>query len=142
MKTEKVVLSFIAVLIGLFASGIAFYLYQSTKTIPQSEIKTISLVSPTPKNEKSNVFLTLNKPKDEEVVSEKTITISGKTTPTATVVIVSEYTEQVITPAKNGDFSTTITLQDKQNYIEIAAIDPSGDEVTVSRTVTYSTESF
>lgn len=141
MKKEKIVISFIAVLIGIFVAGIAFYLYQSTKTIPDSQTKTITVTPPTP-TASASIFLSIDKPTDEEVVSTKTIIVSGKTRPDATILISTSTVDQVITPARNGNFSATVTIGDDQNLIEIMAISPTGEETKITRTVTYSTESF
>lgn len=141
MKKEKVILSFIATLIGLMVAGGAFYFYESSKTVPPSKIKTITIAAPTPTPEPS-IFLSLEKPKDEEVVSKKIITISGKTIPDAIVSIITENSQDIITPALNGDFSTTINVEDGQNLIETTAIAPNGESVKLTRTVTFSTEEF
>ena len=141
MKTEKIILSFIAVLIGLLVAGISFYFYESAKTISSSQIKSISLTPPTP-TPKPSIYLTLDTPQDEQVFNQKTITVSGKTSPTATVSILTESNEQVITPAQNGNFSTTITIDDDENILDIIAISPNGEEIRTTRTVTFSTESF
>lgn len=141
MKAEKVILSFIAVLIGLLVAGAAFYFYESSKTVPSSTVKTISIASPSP-TPKPSIFLNLDSPKDEEVVNKKVITISGKTIPKAIVSIITENSQDVITPALNGSFSTTLTIGDGQNFIEVTAISPNGEDVKVMRTVTFSTEEF
>lgn len=144
MSKEKVVLSFIAVLAGLLVAGIAFYFYQSTKVIPQNKIKNISVSQePTPTiTIKSNLFLEIDKPKDETVIDKKIITVSGKTLSDAVIIISTNSTDEVVTPAGNGDFSTTINITDGQNQIEITAIAPNGEEQTAIRTITYSTETF
>lgn len=145
MKKEKIVLSFLAVLVGLLVAGAAFYLYQSTKTIPISKTKTISITPPhvSPEQQKnSSIFLSVDSPKDEEVSETKTIIVSGKTTPEAVVVILSLTTDEVVTPAKNGNFSTTAVLENGVNFIEIIAIAPDGEEEKVIKTVTFSTENF
>lgn len=142
MGKEKAILSFIAVLIGLLVAGIAFYFYENSKAIPQSEeIKTVVTVSPSP-TPKPSVFLTISKPTDEEVVQKRIITVSGKTTSDATVIVLTENAEQIITPTSNGDFSTTITIENGQNIIEITAIGPNREMVKAIRTVTFSTEEF
>lgn len=123
-------------------AGLAFYLYQATKTISPSNTKTVSPSSPSP-TPKSTIFLSLDRPKDEEVVDTKTITISGKTTSDATIVISTPSDDQVISPAaKNGDFSSTVTIGDGENLITVTAIAVNGEEVKILRTVTFSTESF
>lgn len=141
MSKEKVVLSFIAVAVGILVTGIAFYLYQTTRTIPSSKTQTIKISQPSP-TPKPSVFLAIAEPSDETVVGKKVVTISGTTTKDATIVVLSSIDEEVIKPASTGDFSTTINIDDGQNNIEITAISPNGEEARVTRTVTFSTEEF
>ncbi|MDP3987714.1 MAG: hypothetical protein Q8P80_01060 [Candidatus Levybacteria bacterium] len=141
MKTEKIVISFIAVVIGILAAGAVFYFYQSSKTIPASKSKTVTIAAPTP-TPKLSIFLSVDKPKDEDVVDSKTISVSGKTTGQAAVIVSTQSQDQVLTPASNGSFSTTITIEDGQNQVEITAIAPNGEETRITRTITFSTETF
>ncbi|OGH18673.1 MAG: hypothetical protein A3F31_05565 [Candidatus Levybacteria bacterium RIFCSPHIGHO2_12_FULL_38_12] len=141
MKTEKVILSFIAIIIGLLVTGIIFFLYQTTKIVPPNKIKNIVLLNPTPPPQ-SSLFLILDSPRDEEVVDKKIVTVSGKTQPDATVVISTNNTDDVITPASNGAFSSSITINDGQNQIEVVAIAPNGQEAHITKTITFSTETF
>ena len=76
MKQERVVLSFIMVLIGLLVAGVAFYFYQTTKVIPDKS-NTSNVISPTP-TLKPTIFLSLSQPGNESVVASKTLKISGK----------------------------------------------------------------
>lgn len=141
MKTEKIVLSFIAILVGILVAAVAFYLYQSTKTIPSSKTKPVSPVAPTT-TPKSSIFLTIDSPKDEEVLDKRTVTVSGKTIIQAIIVISTQTGDQVISPTSTGTFSATVNIADLENQIEITAIAPNGEEVKIIRTVTFSTESF
>lgn len=141
MKTEKLILSLIATFFGLLIAGLAFYLFQTTKTITPQNTKIVSFVSPTPTPFPS-VFLTIDRPKDEDVVSSKVLVISGKTTSNAVVVVMTDASEDVITPSPTGDFSTTINLNDGQNIIEITAIAPNGESATAKKIITYSLEEF
>lgn len=141
MSTEKVIISFIAVIIGILAASAAFYVYQTTKVIPPAKTKTISIASPTP-TPSTSVFLSVDTPKDEDVVDKKTITFTGKTLPNAVIVISTEASDEVITPASNGNFSTTVNITNGTNRIELTAIAPNGEEVKITRTITYSTENF
>lgn len=141
MKKEKLILSFIATLFGLLVAGIAFYLFQATKTVPNTTTKTISFASPTPASPPS-ISLTLDRPKDEEVVNSKVLIVSGKTQSNAVVVVITDSSDDVITPSAKGDFSTTVNLDDGQNILEIIAIAPNGESVTSKKTVTYSQEEF
>jgi hypothetical protein len=141
MKQERVILSFVAVLIGLLAAGLGFYFYQTTKTVstPNQIILNAPTPSPTPK---TTVYISLSSPSDESIVDSKTLTINGKTNPGATIIIYTDSGQQVIQPSTQGDFSTTITLGSGQNLIKIMSVLPSGDTANTQRTVTYSTENF
>lgn len=141
MKAEKLILSFIATLLGLLVAGVAFYAYQATKTITPNNTKTISLATPTPTHVPS-VFLTVDRPKNEEVVKSKVLTVSGKSTSNAVVIVITDSLDDVITPSLTGDFSTTVNLDDGQNVLEIISIAPNGESIRIKKTVTYSQEEF
>lgn len=141
MKAEKVVLSFIAVAIGLAVAGIAFYLYQSSKVLPESETKTVS-AKPSPSPTESGFFLSVSEPADEAVYNKKVVKISGKTTSDATVIIITETDQEIIHPNRSGDFSTTVNISDGQNLIRISALSKQGEEKSVDKIVTFSTEEF
>jgi len=141
MKTERVLLSLLAVVVGLLVAGIAFYLYENTKTIPASRSKTISTTTPIP-TLKPSIFLSVDKPKDEEVFGKKIISISGKTASDAIVIVLTNNDEKILTPTSSGDFSTTTTIEAGQNLIEITAIAQNGESTSVLRVVTFSTEEF
>lgn len=143
MKSERIILSFVAILVGLVVAGVAFYFYQMTKTIaePESQNPAISKSPPTPTPDK-NLFLTVQSPKNEDVVTRGTITISGKTTADAIITIMTETSEEVVKPTKNGDFTLTQAIDDGTNVIHITAVFPSGEERRITRTVTYTTENF
>jgi hypothetical protein len=140
MKQERVILSFIMVLIGLLVAGSAFYFYQSGKQI-KSTTSVTTTITPTP-TEKPKIYLVILNPQNEEVVNNKTLTISGKTSPNATVIIITKSDQQVFQPSSQGDFSTTITLNNDQNLINIQAILPGGESYAIQRTVTYSISNF
>ena len=141
MKKEKIILSFAAALFGIFVAITAFFLYQSTKKIKPSEIKTITVTNPSP-TPSSGLFLTIDQPRDEEVVENRTLTIRGKTLPDSKIVVLTQTNEEAATPAKDGSFSTNITLDEDENIIEISSIAPNGEIVKARRIVIYSTESF
>ncbi len=140
MKQERVILSFIMVLIGLLVAGLAFYFYQSTKVV--SDRSNASIVStPTPTTAPI-IFLSISNPINESVVSNKTLTVSGKTEPEATVIVITESGQQVLQPSSQGDFSTTVILSDDQNLITVWALTPNGESTSIQKTVTYSMENF
>lgn len=141
MSKEKVILSFVAIMVGLTVAGVGFYLYQTTKVLPieKQESSIVTKPSPTPK---PTVTLVIDEPKDEAVVDKPVIKVSGKTDPDAMIVILTDTDEQVLNPTPTGDFSTTITIESGANIIEITAVGKNGDTNSIERTVTYSTESF
>ncbi|HLD01944.1 MAG TPA: hypothetical protein VJC10_03630 [Patescibacteria group bacterium] len=142
MKAERLILSFIAILIGLLVAGVAFYFYQSTKKLKNADTKTITIkINPSPTPDTS-LFLTIDSPKDEAVFSRKTITISGKTKPDATILISTELSDEVVKPARNGNFSTTLSIGDEASIIEITAFFANGEQKTIRRTVSFTTEEF
>ena len=144
MKTEKVVLSFIAVLVGLIVAGIAFFIYQSTKTIPPSKLPKITINSPSPTiMYKPNIDFVIDQPADESVVDKRSITIHGKINPAdATIIVTTATDDQVVSPASTGVFSITVPIDEGENEIVLTAINAAGEEVTKKLTITYSTEEF
>lgn len=143
MSKEKIILSVIALSLGLLVAGGAFYIYQMTRVINDpvgTEIaKTKVIPTPTPLNAN---YLIIDNPKEEEVLQKRIVTVSGKTSPGATIIISSETTDQVVKPATNGDFSLTHTLEDGVNIIHITAIFENGEEETQTKTVTFTSEEF
>ena len=144
MKAEKVILSFVAVFVGLIAAGVAFYLYQSTKVIPSSQTKPAAVqtnATPTPANTDTNV-LTVDEPKDEAVSTNASITIKGKSVKGALVTVSTPDGDQVVQPADNGDFTLTQTIPSGTTVLHFSTIFPDGSEKRLDKTVTYSTENF
>jgi hypothetical protein len=140
MSKEKVILSLLSVLVGLFVAALGFYFYQGARYSPPENSDKIT-VNPT-ETPKPNVALAITEPEDESVSDKKVITLSGKTDPDSLIIILTEDDEQVLNPSEVGNFTTTVTLVDGENFIQITAIAPNGESVTVDRVVTYSTESF
>ncbi len=141
MKQERVILSFIMVIIGLLVAGVAFYIYQGTKSVPSSKTS-ILVASPTPTPVATSVYLNVDSPTDESVLGNKTVTVSGKTTPHPTIVIMTNSDQKVITPSGVGDFTTTIIITDGGNLLRVTAFGSDGQSETIQKTITYSIEDF
>jgi hypothetical protein len=141
MKQERVILSFIAVLIGLLVAGVAFYFYQTTKVIPNQKTTTTTLSEPTP-TPKPSIYLIISTPTNEEIVDSKTLEIKGKTNPDSTILVITSSDQEVIEPSTQGNFATTVLLDNGENSITIQAISPTGETISEIRTVTYSTADF
>ena len=142
MKTERIILSLIALFVGLLVAGGAFYIYQMTQQIPQDKSDTITIKSHATPTPNSNNYLVIDAPKDEDLTDRKTITISGKTLPGSTVVISTESDDQVVKPTATGTFNSTQTIDDGVNILSITSVFPDGTEKTVNRSITYTTENF
>src|SRR5690606_19260256 len=141
MKKEKIIILFIAIFIGLIFALVGFFIYQQSKSITPNEIKDISIEKPKPSPEPS-IFITIDRPNDEQVVDKRTIAVSGKTNPNAKIVILTPTSEEAGIAAKDGSFSTDIILDEGENIIEISAIAENGEIAKIRRTVIYSTEDF
>lgn len=141
MRKEKIILSFTAALVGIVVAILAFYFYESSKAIKPNQLQKITIVnsSPTPK---SSMFLTVDKPSDEEVVDSRILPISGHTVANAKIVILTQTNEEAAVAAPDGSYSTEITLDSGENIVEVDAIGPDGVSAKVKKTVTYSTEDF
>jgi len=144
MKQERIILSFIGVLIGLLFAGVAFYLYQSTKIVPattQNQTASQNQISPTPAQ--GSTFLDLDQPSDETVLtSSKVVTVSGKTTSNAVVLVLTSGGQQVLQPTSMGTFSTTVIINSGENVLQVIAIAPNGESKTIQRTVSFTDQSF
>ncbi len=142
MRSERVILSFVAVLIGLLFAGASFYIYEHYfKNAPQkSQTVIVKNVSPTP--DTSNDYITIDNPPDEEVVSNHTIQITGKATKDTTIMVSTPVDDEVALSSADGNFSLTATIDDNTNIMQITAIFPDGTEQQIKKTITYSTQTF
>lgn len=83
--------------------------------------------------------LALNEPLDELITNKNTIAISGVANDATGVVVVCVYLngvlERNLQVGENGEFNTTINLQEGKNKIVVVARDKAGNETKVSREV-------
>lgn len=143
MRRESVILSFIAVVVGIVVAGGAFYLYQTFRFSPPQPSKTISLALPTPTPKFASAgALVVDSPADETVTDRKIVTVTGKTQNTAMVILTTAVDNTVLTPAADGSFSGTVNIKDDENILQITAISQNGETTKIIRTITYSTETF
>lgn len=140
---EKILIIFIASILGLLITTGIFYIYQSTKNVPIPDTKQIAGIAttPTPKVE-SNQVLVVEEPKDEAVVNKRTIEIKGKTKPNNTVVISSGQEDVVGNASSEGNFALTLDIEAGANKIVTRSIDDAGNETIDERVITYNSEDF
>ncbi len=141
MKTEKVILSFVATILGLLVAGGLFFFFQFSKSNNDNpkNIAVLITLTPTPI---PSITLELNQPEDEKVYDNKTLIVSGKTRADAIVAILVNGFENIVKPSLSGNFSKSVTLSDGQNIIEVIAVAQDGETKSIIQTVTYSTEDF
>ncbi len=142
MKAEKIVLSFVAVLVGLIAAGGAFYLYQATKIVSGENNDPLEAINPSPAENNNDYLFIIDSPKDEEVFDKRSINIKGKTLPGTTIIASSDDIDEIVTPAENGNFTLTMSIPEGTSVLNFAAIFPDGNEKIIKKTVTFTTEDF
>lgn len=137
ISTKTFILSHLTLLIlGLiFIFGLSFYL---NKDFPKLGINDYLPVTQKP----SSFSLEINNPDDELLVTDKSLIVSGTTSPNAAIIVTNiEAQENFGLEASNrGDFSKIITLTPGVNLLEIQAFDQSGNSKLETRTIYYSEE--
>lgn len=76
---------------------------------------------------------------DNQVVSEPSLLVSGKTLPSAYVVILGEAGEHILVPSELGTFSQEVKLVTGANTISVTSYLEDGTSVEKSLTVVYTT---
>lgn len=146
MKIDKDVI--LAIVIGVLVGGVtAFFVFFLPKFLPKSPSQTENAETVREEEEEeeasspvSSSFLTLENPQNEAIFSEDEITVSGKTTPKALVVIISPTDEETIEADDKGGFEAKIALEEGANEISVTAYNEDDQEETESITVYYSEE--
>lgn len=124
---------FALLIVGLFYLAkptIESYLY------PKPSVKDYIPVSQEP----TSMHLEIKNPSDEILTFDKTINISGKTSPKSSVVISNGSLNWGLDANEGGEFSKVIDLKPGINEIIIYAFDSQGNNKTESRLVYMSEE--
>jgi hypothetical protein len=140
MKKEVI----LAILSG-FAIGliITFGIYTAQKSLQNKQTGAEPTTSPQATTEpETQHTLTLISPGNETVHQQETITLEGKTSPQATVAIVTEEEEKIITADNQGQFATEITLKGGANTITATAFTSNGNQAKANLNLIYSTADF
>lgn len=141
---EKIVIIFIALIVGLLITTVGFFFYQSTsaKPDPEEDIKPQESITPVFTEENSKLFVTVDEPKNESVTNRRTIQVRGKSNPENTIVVSSNSEDKAGSPSNDGSFSFTIDIEASINTLTVRAIAPNGDWVQDKRIITFSSEEF
>lgn len=118
------------VLLGLLAGGAygGYLLVQPASPASYGQPVTSTPVSFT---------LTVSSPEDNALVFDPTILIQGKTSPGSTIIISGQTEDLPLPVGDNGNFSTTIKLQNGVNRLTIASFDAAGNTKSETRTIFY-----
>lgn len=82
------------------------------------------------------ILLTITSPLPDSTVYTSTIAVRGKTAPRAEVSV----NEKEITAESNGNFSTTLTLDEGENTIFITSVDDDGNSAETEIVVNFEPE--
>lgn len=106
---------------------------------PSSSTPDAGEVTPAPQPAANLLPLTISSPIDEALLDKNTVSVVGKTQAGATIALISETGEQILTADSSGNFSADITLEGGYNLISITAYDKDGHSTSQTLTVTYTT---
>jgi len=105
-------------------------------TLPQEVIPTTD-IQPTPTvisvNTSGSLWLQVLSPQDEAVVTTAQMDVIGLA-PAAAVITIND---DILIVGADGQFKTTVSLDEGPNLIEIIASDVNGNETSLLLTVTY-----
>ena len=136
LSTKTFIISHLALLVLslIFLGG--FYYILNADQFNNTPIKDYLPVTTKP----VSFNLDITNPDDELLVFDKSLVISGKTSPRASIIISFADQNSGLQADGNGEFSKVVVLNKGANEILIAAFDSSGNTKTVSRTIYYSEE--
>ena len=124
MKEDKTKGSSIAKIIGLICLGIILTVAMGACSSGTPTDTLTSAPTATPRPPPIPLFLEIISPEDESVVATSEVEVIGETLPTAIVSV-----NGTLVPVEaDGGFSTTVTLEEVPNVIEIVASDIGGTQ--------------
>lgn len=125
-------------ILAFLVVGVGFLLKPQLESLifPQTNLDNYTPVSQIP----TSMHLDINNPEDELLTFDKTINISGKTSPKSSVVISNGDLNWAVDADEEGEFSKVVDLKPGINPLIIYAFDPQGNNKTESRTIYYSEE--
>lgn len=137
---ETILAGVIGVVIGVLSASAFWYLRSNTFSLPKSENKITKAVRKTEEDlKKAPIFLTVDKPVNQSIISEDTALVSGKTN-SGNVIIVSGGDNDETIFSDNGEFKKEIGLKEGINLINVTAADMNGQSVIQNIQVVYESE--
>jgi len=134
---------FAAVVVVLILGAVLLFQKISSTSPPgPSQGQPAASLSPTPTISTTNeptvsagIPLSITAPSNNSTTSAKTVTVKGKTAPKAEVSV----NDKDLKADAQGNFSSTVTLDEGDNYIDIVANDTNGNFAEQEIVVTYET---
>jgi hypothetical protein len=120
-KASKIIFLFIGLLLGSLVVTGLFFIMQKDKTNTTSK--------------ESTNRLEINSPVDNLATSQKSVEVSGTTTPNSTITVNSGQ-KSIAIYSSDGKFSTTLDLVEGQNTINISSF-TEAETKSLSRSVLY-----
>lgn len=139
---ERAIIVFVAVLAGLILTTLGFLLYESTKKKMPESVSREKIVEKTPTITQDKFFVKIESPQNESLSDKRGIVVKGKTNPENVLFITSNQETVAATPASDGSFSVSISIDTGANNIIVRAINASGEETQDSSLVTFNSEDF
>lgn len=145
--SEKVLLLILSLIsVGLLVAIVYVWynaLGKSAPSKPGDFLKTEQTKTPvetaTPSAQIPEVLvpLTITSPKDQEVLTTKTLTVSGQTLPMANLTITGGKEDVISQADETGEFSEKITLEEGDNSLTVTAFDEAGHQTSQTVTIIY-----
>ena len=138
MKKELLISIIIGFGLGLI---ITFGIYTGRKALQEQ----VQILSPfvEDKDESDQKIasqsLSVISPIDQSISKEASINVTGVTSPSSFVMVLTEKGEKIIQSDVKGNFETQITLISGENEIEVHSFSDSGQDTSKTITVVYST---
>lgn len=133
MRKEVIWAAGIGIAFGLI---IAFGVWRINSSLKSVNPGTSSTPTPAPAN--TEFKITLDKPENNDVVTQDSVTVSGLTKPLVWVTVSGEDGDYIVQSGSDGLFSQDVALTPGVNQIKIFAFDPNGSQSTETVLVVYS----
>lgn len=132
MRKEFIWAGVIGILFGLVI-GFGAWRISATNKKPQAASPT-----PTPSSFVSEFKITLDKPEDEDVVTESAVAVSGITKALSWITVSGEKGDYITQSDERGVFAQDVDLVGGVNQIKVTAFDPTGAQSVQKVLVVYS----
>lgn len=127
--------------IGIWSANKAMKTQEETTDINGIQ-PTVTTSSDNPDSTKTGLSLAISKPEDETIINTEKTTVSGTTEPNTQIAIIAENNEYLLESDEKGIFAQEISLTSGTNEIMITAFADTGEEISKTINVLYSTSEF